>query len=107
MKKLASEFSRFAQHSPHDFPRGGQRQLVEELDEARIFMGREPRLDETLNVPLQVIARHVAGAEDEAGFDHLAAQRVRHADDRRQRDRRVPGQAVLDLGGADAVAGAS
>src|SRR5262249_49580333 len=50
-------------------------------------------------------ARRKAGPQHDPGLDLLGADRIRNADHRRHRDRGMLHQRVLDLRGADAIAG--
>src|SRR6266508_1749853 len=80
---------------------GGARQLGDELDPARIFVGREAPLDEGLQRRRQRGAGFVAGAEEHErlGLDEVVG--VGGADDGGFEDRRVRRQRRLDLDGGD------
>ncbi len=77
--------------------------VVDESHLARIFVRRQPRLDEVLDLGGQRIGRRLSGLQHDERLDDLGAQRIRLADRGGQRHRRMPDQAILDFAGADAV----
>src|SRR5258706_1653980 len=85
---------------------GGHRQRVDELDLARILVGREAAADMALDLIDQFTAAGKSGLQHDEGFDDRAARRVGLADHRRVRHRGMLHQAALDLSRPDAVAGA-
>src|SRR5258708_4329607 len=69
-------------------------------------MRRELGLDEILDLAREIGRAAAAGLQHQERLDDLGAQRVGHADSRGEGHGGMLHQAVLDLAGADAVAGA-
>ena len=59
-----------------DLPRQRLRQIGDELDQARIGVGREPLADEGLDLGGELVRRRVALGEDDERLDDVAAQLV-------------------------------
>src|SRR4051794_29417985 len=72
-------------------------QLADELDLARVFVGRGLLAHERLQLGRQCLRRLVAGRENDEGLDDLAANLIGVADDRRLGDGRMLLQRALDL----------
>src|SRR5919202_359798 len=79
------------------------RQLVDELDGARVLVGRDAALHEVLQLPDQALrARHPLAGDDER-LDYLPTLLIGHADDGAFTDGVVLHQRRLDLGAGDVV----
>src|SRR5215469_6991770 len=89
-----------------DLARLRLRELVEELDLARILMAPDAALDHIHDLVRQSRRRRVAGLEHHEGLDDVPAERIRLADDGGLRHRRVAEDRALDLEGTDPIAGA-
>src|SRR5213595_2115533 len=79
------------------------RQIGDELDLARVFVGGGHGLDVLLQVDDEGGARRVAGRQDDERLDDLAAERIGLADDGRLLHRRVLDERRLYLERADTV----
>src|SRR5439155_15145086 len=80
------------------------RQARDELDRARVLVGRRHALHVVLQGPHQRIPRRVAGTQDDEGLDDLAADRVGARHHGRLEDGGVLEERALDLEGPDAIA---
>ena len=94
-----------AQHAPLHFAGGRHRQCVDELDLFRVFVRREKPAYVLLNVRFQRRRGDVAWRENDERLDDVPAGLVGTGHDRRVRHRGMLEQAVLDLGGSDAIPG--
>src|ERR1041384_8707097 len=86
-----------------DLAGGGHRQRVDELDLARVLVGRETPAHVRLDLLDQSPAGGKPRLQHDERLDDRPARLVGLADDRRVRDRRMLHQAALDLGGPDAI----
>src|SRR5262245_64148812 len=91
---LAFELS---QIGPPHLARGRHRDRLDEFYLTRVLVRRKPRTHPALEVTRQLLRSGAAGVELDERLDHLAPDGVGRPDRRRQRDRRVALQAVLDL----------
>src|SRR5712691_9605806 len=80
------------------------RQARDELDRARVLVGRRHALHVVLQGPHQRIPRRVAGTQDDEGLHDLAAYRVGARHHGRLEDGGVLEERALDLEGPDAIA---
>src|SRR3990170_8836070 len=92
-----------AQLGAADLAADGLGQVADELDLARVLVGRGHRLDVLLELGGERVRRGVAGGEDHEGLDDLAAEGVGLADDGGLGDGGVLDQGGLHLEGADAI----
>src|SRR6185436_13090267 len=76
-----------AQRAADDLAGGGQRQLLHELDDARVLVGGKARADVLLELGLQGIARGESRLEHDDRLHHLGADRVGLAHHGGERDR--------------------
>src|ERR671933_1169882 len=81
------------------------RQVVDELDPARVGVRRQPVADEVLDVLGHVVAGLVALGEHDERLDHVAALLVGRGHGGGLAHRRVLQAGRLDLEGTDAIAG--
>src|ERR1043165_5381340 len=70
-------------------------------------MRGEPRAHEVLDVGRKRLGRRRSAFQHNEGLHDLGAQRIRLADHRCKRDRRMADETILDLAGPDAIAGRS
>src|SRR3954453_18294672 len=90
-----------AQLDPADLAGEGLRQVVEELDLARVGVRRQPVADVALDGLDELVGRLVAVGEHDERLDDVAANLVGRGDGRRLLDRRVLEAGRLDLERAD------
>src|SRR5438552_5453248 len=108
MSDLQSAPSAF-EHSQIRAPHLARRRHRERLDEfylTRVLVGRKARAHPGLEVTRQLGRPAAPGVQLDECLDHLTPDWIWRADRRRQRDRRVALQAILDLARADAIAAA-
>src|SRR5690348_3812892 len=86
--------------------RGGHRQGGDELDLARIFVRRKPPPHMSLYIGNHLVVSGETRLKHHERLDYGAARLVGLADHRRVRHRGMLYETALDLGRADAVAGA-
>src|ERR1051326_8200027 len=99
-------FSRpLPQHPPDHLPGRRHRHGIDEGDLARVFMRGEACAHEGADVGGERVGRRVLGLEHDEGLDDFRAHRIGLTDRRRERHGRMADQTILDLAGADAVAG--
>src|SRR2546428_9357283 len=99
-----SVFLRRAQRAPDDLAGSGERQLLHELDDARVLVRGESRANVFLEVGFQRLSCREAFPEDDHRLHDFRADGVRLSHHRDQRDGWMVRKAGLDLAGADAVA---
>ena len=103
--RLAPALVLLPQNPPDHLAGRGHRHLVDEGDLARIFVRRQPGLDEFLEFGGERLARRGdTGLQHDERLDDFGAHRIGLADDGRERHRRMPDQAILDLARPDAIA---
>src|SRR5207247_8554793 len=85
-----------AQLAPQDLPRDGLRELVDDLDLARVLVRRHPLLAEGDDL---LLVGRLARVQADERLDGLAAVLVRHPHHRRLLDGGMTVQAVLDPAG--------
>src|SRR3954462_2824060 len=93
------------QLDPADLAREGLREVVDELDLARVGVRRQPVADVALDRLDDLVGRLVALGEDDERLDDVAAHLVGRGDRRRLLDRRMLEARRLHLERADPVAG--
>src|SRR6185503_343675 len=84
---------------------GGHRQRIDELNLARVFVGRKKAADMILYLLNKIFRWWKSWLKHDEGLDYLAARLVGLADHRGVRDRGMLHEAGFDFGRADAVAG--
>src|SRR5262245_11717833 len=95
-----------AQEPPLDLAGGGERQLGDELDLARVLIWRESRAHVLPDRLFECGRGVLAGPQHDEGLDAGSTFGVRHAHRGGVGYGRVLEKAILDLGGPDAIAGA-